>query len=237
MAVEQNLAISLLKLTKDGPVLAESVNKDAKVPLSIAEELLEKFQKEDIIYFKDRIIEADSASRLKLAVKAATVGADLEYISGLLCWQEFEEIAATALKNNGYVVQKNFRFKHGPKRWEIDVVGCRKPIVICIDCKHWQRAISPSALKKIVDLQTQRAQALADSLPISNTKLDCVKWEKAKFIPAVISLIPSVYKFCQKVPIVPVLQLQDFIYQLPAYTETLKFFPKKFKNLSYDFKD
>ncbi len=237
MSIERNLTFSLLKLTKEGPILIESVNKDAKIPAIVAKKLLEKFQNEDLIYLKDRAIEVNSASRLKLAVKAASLGGDVEYIGDLLCWQEFEEIAAIALKNNGYKVQKNFRFKHGPKRWEIDIVGCRKPIVICIDCKHWQRAISSSALKKIVDLQTQRAQALADSLPIFNTKLDCVKWEKAKFIPAVLSLIPSAYKFYQKVPIVPVLQLQDFIYQLPAYTETLKFFPKKFKTLSHDFED
>ena len=179
----------------------------------------------------------DSSSRLKLAVKAASLGADIEHISDLLCWQEFEEIAAIALKNNGYIVKNNVRFKHEGKRWEIDVVGCKKPLVICIDCKHWQRAISPSALKKIVDLQAQRTQALADTLPSITTKLDCVKWEKAKFIPAVLSLIPSAYKFYEKVPVVPVLQLQDFICQLPAYTETLKFFPKTFKTLSHNFEN
>jgi Holliday junction resolvase-like predicted endonuclease len=163
------------------------------------------------------------------------LGADIEHISDLLCWQEFEEIAALALKNNGYVVKNNVRFKHEGKRWEIDVVGCKKPLVICIDCKQWQRAISPSALHKIVDLQTQRTLALADSLPNIALKLESDKWEKAKFIPAVLSLIPSTYKFCRKVPVVPVLQLQDFICQLPAYTESLKFFPKTFKNLTHEF--
>ncbi len=231
MIVERNLIISLLKLTKEEPVLIESVNRDAKIPSVITWKLLEKLQNENLIYLKTYTVEIDSSSRLKLAIKAASLGADIEHISDLLCWQEFEEIAAIALKKNGYVVQKNFRFKNGPKRWEIDVVGCKKPIVICIDCKHWQRAISPSALRKIVDLQTQRARALADSLPSINTKLECVKWEKAKFMPAVLSLIPSDYKFYQKVPVVPVLQLQDFICQLPAYTETLKFFSKTFKTL------
>jgi Holliday junction resolvase-like predicted endonuclease len=154
----------------------------------------------------------------------------------LLCWQEFEDIVALALKNNGYVVKKNVRFKHDAKRWEIDVVGCKKPIVICIDCKHWQRAISPSALHKIVDLQTQRTLALADSLPNISLKLECDKWEKAKFIAAVLSLLQSPFKFYEKVPVVPVLQLQDFICQLPAYTETMKFFSTSIRNLSYDLK-
>ena len=237
MSVERNLVISLLKLTKEGPVLIESVNKEARIPSAVTWELLEKLQNENLIYLKTDTVEVDSSSRLKLAVKAASLGADIEHISDLLCWQEFEEIAAIALKNNGYIVKNNVRFKHEGKRWEIDVVGCKKPLVICIDCKHWQRAISPSALKKIVDLQAQRTRALADSLPSITTKLECVKWEKAKFIPAVLSLIPSAYKFYEKVPVVPVLQLQDFICQLPAYTETLKFFPKTFKTLSHNFEN
>ncbi len=235
MSVERNLLISLLKLTKAGPVLIEHVNKEARIPSSVSLEMLEKLQNEQLIYLKNGSIEVDSNNRLKLAVKATSLGAVVENISDLLCWQEFEKIAALALKNNGYLVQNNVRFKNGAKRWEIDVVGCKKPLVVCIDCKHWQRAISSSALKKIVDLQSRRTQALADSLPSISLKLECSKWEKAKFIPTVLSLIPSSQKFYDSVPVVPVLQLQDFICQLPAYTDTLRFFPKTFKTLSHAF--
>jgi Holliday junction resolvase-like predicted endonuclease len=237
VSVERNLVISLLKMTKEGSVLIESVNKEARIPSTVALELLEKLQNEKFIYLKPDRVEIDSNSRLKLAVKAASLGADVEHIINLLCWQEFEEIAALALTNNGYIVQNNLRFKHESKRWEIDVVGCKKPLVICVDCKHWHCSISSSALSKIVDLQAQRTLALADSLPNINLKLECAKWEKAKFIPAVLSLIPSSFKFYEKVPVVPVLQLQDFISQLPAYTESLKFFPKTFKRLSHDFQN
>ena len=79
--------------------------------------------------------------------------------------------------------------------------------------------------------------ALANSLPNINLRIECAKWEKAKFIPAVLSLIPSEFKFYQKVPVVPVLQLQDFICQLPAYAESLKFFPKTFNCLSHNFQN
>ena len=235
MSVERNLVISLLKLTKEGPVLIESVNKDARIPSAVALKLLGKMQSEGLIYLKQDSIEVDSNGRLKLDVKAASLGADVEHISDLLCWQEFEEIAALALRNNGYIVENNVRFKHAGRRWEIDVVGCRKPLVICIDCKHWQRGMAPSVLKRIVDSQVERTRALADSLPNIALKLECTKWDKAKFVPSVLSLIPSAFKFYDKVPVVPVLQLQDFISQLPAYIETVKFFPKTFKSLSHDF--
>jgi Holliday junction resolvase-like predicted endonuclease len=197
--------------------------------------LLEKLQSEGLIYLKKDSIEVENNCRLKLAVKAASLGADVERISSLLCWQEFEEITAFALKSNGYVVSTNVRFKNAARRWEIDVVGCKKPLVICIDCKHWQHAIAPSALRRIVDSQVERTQVLADSLPNIALKLECTKWSNAKFFPCILSLIPSSFKFYYDVPIVPILQLQDFLNQMPAYTESIKFFPKTFTSLSHSF--
>jgi len=235
MSVECNLIISLLKLTKKGSVLTESVNNDARIPSATSRKLLEKLQSEGLVYLKQGSVEVENSNRVKLAVKAASLGADVEHISNLLCWQEFEEISAFALKNYGYKVSKNVRFKNAGRRWEIDVVGCKKPLVICVDCKHWQHAITPSALKRIVNSQVERTRAFADSLPNIALKLECVKWTEAKFIPCVLSLMPSSFKFYYDVPIVSVLQLQDFLNQLPVYIESLKYFPKTFNWLGHNF--
>jgi Holliday junction resolvase-like predicted endonuclease len=235
MTVERDLLISLLKLTKDGPVLVECVKKDSKTTWGIARKVLEKLQKEDIIYLKQDTVEADSYSRLKLAVKAISIGADAENVSNLLRWQEFEDITAVALERAGYIVAKNVHFKHAGRKWEIDIVGCRKPLVICIDCKHWRHGTAPSAIRRITEAQVERTRALAESLPNVSLELECVKWDKAKFVPAILTLMPVSFKFYDKVPIVPVLQLQDFLNQLPAYTESLKYFPKEFNHLRHDF--
>jgi Holliday junction resolvase-like predicted endonuclease len=191
-------------------------------------------QNENLVYLKDGCVEMDSESRLKLAIKAITSGADIQAVSNLLCWQEFEEIAALALKANGYTVAKNVRFKHGGRRWELDVVGCRKPLVVCIDCKRWQHAISQSALRRIVESQTLRTEALADSLPNPALNLECARWEKAKFVPAVVSLMQSAYKYVFDVPVVPVLSLQDFICQLPIHICDVKFYSRTFPKLCDD---
>jgi len=235
MSVERNLVISILKLTQRSAVLIENVNRDARVPSVTSRKLLQKLQNEGLIYLKQDSIEVENNGRLKLAVKAASLGADVEHISNLLCWQEFEEITAFALKNNGYEVSNNVRFKNAARKWEIDVVGCKKPLVICIDCKHWQHGIAPSVLKRLVDSQVERTRAFADSLPNPSLKLECSKWSEAKFIPSILSLIPSSFKFYDKVPIVPILQLQDFLNQLPAYAGSLKFFTKTFSSLSQNF--
>lgn len=229
--IERDLLISLLKLTKDKPVLIEAVKKDSKIASDIVRKLLEKLQNEGLVYLKDGAFEISSANRLRLAVKAASLGADIEHISAFFSWQEFEDIAALAFERNGYIVTKNLRFKHAGRRWEIDVVGCRKPLVLCMDCKHWLHGVKPSALKKIVEAQVERVHALADTLPNAELKVECVKWNKARFVPVILSLFPSSLKFYDNVPVVPVLQLQDFLIQLPAQVESVTYFVKDYTHL------
>ena len=192
-------------------------------------------QNEGLVYLKEDNVEADSVARLKLAIKAASLGADMEQLSNLLCWQEFEEITAFALQNYGYTVRNNIHFKNTERKFEIDVVGCKKPLVLCIDCKHWQHAISSSALRRIVEAQIERTKSFADSLPNPKLNFECTQWGNAKFFPIILALWPSAFKFYYEVPIVPVLQLQDFLNQLPVYTESLKYFSRSLSGLSHNF--
>jgi Holliday junction resolvase-like predicted endonuclease len=231
MINESNLIISLLKLTKNGPILIGNVKKDVRLPSSETLELIEKLQSEDLLNLNGDNLEIDSTNRLKLAVKAVSSGVDVEAVSSFLGWQEFESITATALRNYGYAVLQNLRFKHADRKWEIDVVGCRKPLVVCIDCKDWHHWLSPLALRRIVEAQMERTRALADTLPNVSLGIEYVKWRRAKFVPAILVLVPSRFKFCDRVPIVPVLQLQDFLNQLPLELESLKYFQKNFTHL------
>jgi Holliday junction resolvase-like predicted endonuclease len=226
MSIERDLIITLLKLTLDGPVSKGIVKKDAKLPSESVENLLRKLQNERLIYLQKEIVEADSLQRLKLAVRTIGLGADIENVSGFLQWKEFEGIAAFAFERNGYGVRRNLRFKYAGRRWEIDVVGFKQPIAVCIDCKHWHHGMSPSALKRIVEKQAQRTSALAESLPNPAVKAEFVSWNHVKFIPAVLSLVAGSFKFCDDVPIIPVLQLQDFLSQLPVYADSLKHYTK-----------
>ena len=231
MVVERDLLISLLKLTKDGPVLVETVNNDAKIASDIVIKLLESLQKQGLVYLKNGFLKVDSDGRLMLAAKSVAMGADIERVSAFFSWQEFEEIATLALEKNGYAAVKNVRFKNEGKRWEIDAVGCRKPLVLCVDCKHWRRGLKQSMLRRIVDAQVKRTRALLNTLPAVSLKLECTKWKKAKFVPVILSLIPSNLKFYRDVPVVPILQLQDFLIQLPVQIESLKYFTKNFSHL------
>ena len=231
MNIEKDMLISLLKLTKEGPVLIENVNKDMKSNTNITAKLIKQLENEGLISKNSDFVEVDKDNRLKLAARAISLGADLEHVSSFLNWQEFEDITALALERNGFTTVLNMRFRKEGRRWEIDVVGCRNPLVLCIDCKHWQRSMNPSALRKIVKAQVKRTYALATTLPTPLIKVECVKWNKAKFIPIILSLIPGRLKFYDNVPVVSVLQLQDFLSQVPAYVESLKYITKDFNHL------
>jgi len=233
MIIERNMVISILKLTKNGFVLVEDIKKDSKLSSGTIMNLLEKMQTQDLLKVHEDNVEADSEKRLKLAVKAVSLGADVESVSGFLDWQEFESIAATSLKNYGHAVLQNLRFKHASRKWEIDVVGCRRPLIICLDCKDWHHGLSTSAIRRIVEAQIERARALADALPNISIGIEWAKWSKAKFVPSILALLPTKFKFYDGVPIVPVLQLQDFLNHLPLELESLKYFQKEFSHLSH----
>jgi Holliday junction resolvase-like predicted endonuclease len=233
LIIERNLLISLLKLTKNGSVLIENVKIDSRLSSDVMAGLLEKFQTQDLLKVNTNNLEVNSQNRLKIAVKAVSLGVDIEAVSSFLGWQEFESIAATALKNNGYAVWQNLRFKHAARKWEIDVVGCRKPLVICLDCKDWHHGLSASAIRRIVEAQAERARALAGALPNISIGIECAKWSKAKFVPSILALLPTKFKFYDGVPIVPVLQLQDFLNHLPLELESVKYFQKEFSHLSH----
>jgi len=232
LSFEGNLLISLLKLTQETSVLVKDVQADCRLPSEVTTKLLRRLHAEGLINLENDLIEVEEGNRIKIAVKAAEFGGDVERISALLRWQEFEDLAILALKNNGFTVSKNVHFKNADKRWEIDAVGCKKPLVICIDCKHWQRRMAPSVMGRVVEAQVERTEALANSLPNAKLQFECVKWKKAQFVPAILSLVQGSYKFYDNVPIVPVLQLQDFIYQIPAYMYSFRSFSKSFEHLS-----
>lgn len=221
MNVETDLLISILKLTRKGPVSHETINKDVRFPAGLVRELLRRLQHDGLVYVEGNVVEASDVQRLELAVRALRAGADIERVSDLLRWKEFEAMAAVAFEQNRYSVLKNLYFKHSGRKYEIDIVGCRKPLVVCVDCKHWHHGLHKSTLEKVVKEQVERVRALTMSLPNPRIKIECVSWSSPKFVPVILSLMMDESKFCGGVPVVPILGLQDFLNQLPAYADSL----------------
>ncbi|MFQ6127255.1 MAG: YraN family protein, partial [Candidatus Heimdallarchaeota archaeon] len=165
-----------------------------------------------------------------IAVRAIRLGADFERVCSFLQWKEFEKLAARAYEANGYSVTSNFRFKQAGKQWEIDLLACKEPLIVCVDCKHWHHGWSRAAIMKAVEMQMKRTKALADSFYVVYQKIGLETWKQAIFIPTVLSLTQGPFKFYNKVPIVPVLKIRNFLYELPAYTFSLTHFSIKIES-------
>jgi len=221
MAVERDLVISILKLTKTGPVRRELVSRDARVPVQVADGMLKKLSGMELIRYRGQLIEVSPSQRVRMAVRVVELGADPERVCRVLEWGEFEEIAVKAFEANNFMVRRRFRFKWAGRRWEVDVLGCKEPLVACVDCKHWRRGWRGSAIIRAVEAQVERTQALAEALPSLHKKAGLVNWKKAVLVPMILSLVPGPFKFYKNTPIVPILQLPSFLNELPAYTTSL----------------
>jgi Holliday junction resolvase-like predicted endonuclease len=224
MTLERDILISILKLTKSGPIAEETIARDVNVPVQITHELLNKFRGAELIKWQNKAIEASSNQRAKIAIHAIKSGADFERVCRVLEWIEFENLAATAFEANNFAVRRRFRFKWAQRRWEIDVLGCREPLIACVDCKHWIHGWRGSAIRKAADAQALRTEVLAEALPSLREKIGLAQWRRATLIPVVLSLVPGPLKFYNEVPIVPILQIQNFLNEMPAHITALAHF-------------
>ena len=224
MTVERNLLRSILKLTKRGPIEKTLISRDAQIPAQIANDMLKDFSKAGFVQLRGKVIEASLNQRVKIAIHAVRLGADFESVCNFLEWNEFEKIAATTFEFNHFNVIKGLRFKGAGRRWEVDVLGLRKPIIVSADCKHWHHGWTRSAITKTIDAQIKRTQALANAVPTLREKIGLTDWKEATLIPMVLSLFPAPLKFYRNTPVVPILQLQDFLNELPAHIDSMTHF-------------
>jgi Holliday junction resolvase-like predicted endonuclease len=224
VVIERDVLISILKHTNNGSAAEGLVAMDVNVPASFTNELLKRLREIGLIEGKDGIIEVSSNQRVKLAIHAINLGTDIERVCKVLEWIEFENFAARAFEAKDFAVKRRFRFKKMGRRWEIDVLAYSKPYVICVDCKRWRRGWGKSAINKISEAQTMRTEVLAEALPYLQKRIRLNGWTQAILFPVILSLFPGPAKFFKKVPIVPILQLQNFLDELPGHIPALTHF-------------
>ncbi len=236
MLSEREILVSILKLTKDGETKIEDISQDARIPLETIRKVLAKHSKTQAFKMDNEKVTINGQERLRIAIKAAELGVDFERVCRFLTWTEFEDIAVLAFEANGFAVQKHFRFKGSGRRWEVDILGLREPIVASVDCKHWHQGWRGASSAKAAEQQAQRTEALTQALPTLLGRIDIGRWRRAFFVPLILSLVPSMHKFHRGVPIVPVLQLRDFLQEMPAHINEMTRFRSQPVNVrSQDF--
>jgi len=224
MTIKTNVLISLLKLTKIGPAAEEAVAMDANVPVHVANDVLKGLRKIGLVECENGKIEVSSNQRVKVAIHAINHGTDIERVCKVLEWKEFENFAATAFETNNFAVKRRFRFKASGRRWEIDVLAYSEPIVVCVDCKRWRRGWGNSSITKVAVAQAERTEALAKNLQSIQREIGLDDWTQATLFPVILSLFPGPVKFYSKVPVVPILQLQNFLDEFQGHITELTHF-------------
>ncbi|RJS86717.1 hypothetical protein CW704_04930 [Candidatus Bathyarchaeota archaeon] len=222
MIAEREVLISTLNLTKDGYADLKEIIRDARIPSQIACQILERNESSGILRISGAKIIATPEQRLRIALKAVDLGADVERVCKHLRWEEFEEITTLALEMNGFQVKKHFRFSWNGKRFEIDLLALKRPFVVCVDCKQWRQGWRGTASRKAAMKQIQRTKILAEASLSMIEKIGISKWSQACFVPLIISLFPSASAFYRNSPIVPIIQLRNFIQDMPAHIDEIE---------------
>lgn len=224
MIAERGVLVSLLKLTKEGATDLDLISQEAHVPPQIVKGVLKKHVNIVAYDSLSGTVSVGPKQRLKLVSRLVGQGADIERVCDSLTWLEFEDISVMAFEANDYETKKHFRFKWAGRRWEIDILAQKEPLIMCADCKQWHRGWSGSGSRKAAEQQAERTKNLFEMSKTANSKLAIENWRGARFIPMILSLAPGNQKIHKGVPIVPVLQLRDFLTSMPAYLDQITCF-------------
>ncbi|MCK4243837.1 hypothetical protein KAX03_03125 [Candidatus Bathyarchaeota archaeon] len=213
--------LSIIKLSSKEPTNPIDISEDSMVSINIIKQLVSNLAGEGYLSILNHKVTTSPAQRVNLAVIALQKGADVEHVCKFLDWKEFEEVALIALEDNGFSTIKHFRFKPYNKRFEIDILGLKEPVILSVDCKHWKKSWQRAATIKMVKKQTERTRELAKTLNNLLGKIGIKHWQKARLLPVVVTLSDSPIRFYEKIPVVAIHRFQNFLTDLPSHIESL----------------
>lgn len=156
---------------------------------------------------------------------------DITLLSSLLDYDGFEALVKLILSESNYYTTKNYRFtdktnfksKTKQSKYEIDVIGINRNLILLIDCKQWKRKDSYSAMNKAANLQYRRTLALKKNHELFSGMLESLiginKVQKVKppflLIPLMVTLESNWIKINDNsVPIVSIYQFNSFLEEL-----------------------
>jgi len=172
-------------------------------------------------------------ARVEEALERLSKGASLAEATSKLDWRDFEVFCSKAFEAHGFEVATSLRFKWSGRLYEVDVAAWRGPLLIAIDCKSWRvRPGKPSQLKRAVDRHLERAEALANALPLLQGRLGSLSSQLLYVAPCLVTLLEESVLVYRGVPIVPVSKLNSFIQELHLYLDSLASFKAQRQRLA-----
>jgi len=173
----------------------------------MSRQILDNLMQNGVGRFEDGQVQFEDSDKLKTSILAISMGAPIDEISRMLEWQDFESLAAEILEKRDFDTTKNVIMKS--PRIQIDVVGIKSDIAILIDCKHWSN-MNQSALQEAVKKQVIRTKQFVSKHKVKGA------------IPAIVTLYQHSVQFIDKVPIIPIHQLDSFCEEFYGNLEKLQ---------------
>jgi len=178
---------------------------------------LQSLKENRIVKITDGILELNSGQRLMLAEELVRRGEDLQCISRLLAWQEFEEFVGTALDQSGFQSVRHLVFKSTAGRREIDLLAWNDAWILLVDCKHWSRTLVHSKMKRAAEAQLERVRGLAEKSEVMQRQ--GISRVELPLVPVILTLGEPADRIIAGVPIVGLLKFSSFLQEASPYTE------------------
>jgi len=218
-------SVALLHETRQKPICEmREVATRGNACRSLVEESLYRLQELGALTIAGEEVHVTPEQRLRIAELAVADGADPERVARELRWQEFEAFTNGVLHTEGFATASHFVFKCSGRRFEIDIVGAKEPLLLCVDCKHWHHGWAPSKLVAAAKNQLLRVMFLSVTFAICERRLPSIAaWRSARLLPVVLTLADVSSKLIDGVPIVSVLRFRDFLSTVNPWVEQLRF--------------
>ena len=224
MPAQRDILIALLENTQKKPVNSRTLREMIRVTDEAYDTYMTHLESSGLIDEELGNITASLNQRLELAIKAVQAGGDLERVSRALGWLEFEEIVARIFEENGYDVKRRFRFQADGRRWEIDILATRRPLIVCAECKHWAKGLGNTTARRIAEIHLEKVETLSRSVGGLQGRMGIEGWGQATMIPMALSLQPARERIYRRIPVVSVYGLPGFLSEFEAQMDWLASF-------------
>jgi len=215
--IKREVLKALLRAKTDEELSLSMLSREIGIPRDVVEEALSSLK--NLVNLEDGKVRIGEDDRIRIAVLCLSLGADVSYVARYLDWREFERFTASILEAYGYTVYRGFRFKSMGRRWEIDILALKKPIVLCLNCKHHLRQ-NWSILRKAALEELSRAEAFKQAL--KRLKLDPKPSKGWWILPVLVTLFKPRSRIYEGVPIVQITELRNFLEELALYKSFFK---------------
>ena len=220
--MNSRLLLTIIRHVTLNSVDPQKIAEETHIPINIVIRNIHDLSENDLLTFTNDTFTATFDQRIQLAIYAIQERIDIEKVCRAIGWREFEDLVIVILEQNDFQTMKHVRFKSPLRRYEIDILAFRNSLLLSIDCKRWKRSWQKTATIRMIHAQVERTQALIQSFSTIKTVFKIPDLKKIGFIPLIVTLSETPYQIYEKIAVVPIFHLQNFLEEMNIHLDKLR---------------